>query len=512
MKSMKLMKLMTWIAVMAMIILLTACTSAEKEISGEAAETIPEFTLFDKQTKNVMSEDETVQISVPENWITREVPLNGNNRLVVHNDQASMILNIIQEHHEDVNEDMDLEKWAEEFYAEIGEVTILEERVPQIDGVAAREKFIKFVQNNTNQFWMQTFLEKDGAFYLISIAISESSYSSNKEELQKMTETFKVLKPAEKEVFDSTNSQTMFNDDQSLQITVPLNWREARTDINQIGEFILKNDRKAEFLLMREFASGKTEEITVQEVVDGRFENYKQFYQGEIIGSRELLIDGRPAYQLEGRCEYKGEKHGLLITALQKDNAYYVMMISSPIEDFLVYEREYKRVLESLHVLKKVEEQNKSHGMENEQPKVFDNKLASMKIELTEGWKKIDIDQDAQLQAIHPGDNTWFYAYGEKVSEDDGLTVEDLFEFYSSDSGLENPRWMKPEPIKIQAYDAIYFKGTGTSEGTKATIIGAITLSSSQYTFLIFAGKQDVMEDNEAWFKKALTTYSERLW
>lgn len=509
---MKSMRIKTWFAVMAMLILLTACTSIKKEMSGETTANIPEFMLFDKPTKTVLSEDETVQISVPGDWITREVSPNGNNRLVTHNDEASIVLNIIQELHADANENMDLEKWTEEFNAEIGQITIIDERLLEIDGVPARERFIKYVQNNSQYFWMQTFLDKDGAFYLISISISELSYSSNKEDLQKMTGTFKVLKPAEKEVFDSTNSQTMVNDDQSLQITVPLNWREARTDINQIGEFILKNDRKAELLLMREFASGKTEETPLQEIVDGRFDYYKQFQQGEVIGWRQLLIDGQPAYQLEGRCEYKGETQGLLITALLKDNAYYVMMISSPVEDFLIYEREYKRIIESFQVLKKVEEQNKSLGMENEQPKVFDNKLAAMKIELTEEWKKINIDQDAQLQAIHPGDNTWFYAYGEEASEDDALTVEDLYEFYINDSGLENPTWTKAEPIKIQEYDAIYFKGTGTSNGTKATVIVAITLSSRQYTLLMFAGKQDVMEANEAWFKKALTTYSERLY
>jgi len=504
------MKLQMWIAVIAMLILLTACTSDEKEGSGEAAASIPDFTLFEKQTKTAMSKDKTVQISIPEDWTILEEATQGNVRLVVDGERYPAVISIVEELRADANEDMTLEKWVEELGTDTGLVIISEERVLEIDGVPAKERLV--TKNKTALYWMQTFLEKEGAFYLISIEGVPLTFSNYKEEFQKMTETFKVLKPAEKEVFNSSNSQTMVNDDQSLQITVPMDWRKARTEINQIGEFILKNDRAAELLLMREFASGKTEETTLQEIVEGRFENYKEFYQGKKIGWRELLIDGQPAYQLEGRCEYKGDTHGLLITAFFKDNAYYVMMISSPVEDFLTYEREYKRVIESFQVLKRVEEQNKSLGMENEKPKVFDNKLASMKIELTEEWKIINIDQDAQLQAIHPGDNTFFSAYGEKVSKDDTLTVEDLFELYISDSGLENPQWTKPKPIKIQSYDAIYIKGTGTSNGEKATVILAITLSSRQYTILMFAGKQDVMEANEAWFKKALTTYSERLW
>lgn len=509
---MKFMKLKTWFAVTTMLVLLAACTTVEKEISGEGAANISDFTLFDKQTRTVMSEDETVQITVPEDWITREVSMNGNNRLVIHNDQASITLSIVQELHSEANDDMNLEKWENEFDANIGQTTVVDERTLEIDGVPARERSIKYVENYSKHLWMQTFLEKDGAFYLISISIPESTYSLNKEELQKMTETFKVLKPAEKEVFDSSNSQTMTNDDQSLQITVPMNWREARTNINQVGEFILKNDRKAELLLMREFASGKTEDTTLQEIVDGRFENYKQFHQGEMIGWRQLLIDGQPAYQVEGRCEYNGEDHGLLITALLKDNAYYVMVISSPVEDFLIYKREYKRILESFQVLKHVGEQSDSVAMDKEQSEVFDNKLASMKIELTAQWKKINLDQDAQLQAIHPGDNTLFFAYGEQASEDDTLTLDDIYEYYISDSLLESPKWSKPEPIKIQDYDAIYFKGTGISNGTKATIIVAITRSSRQYTQLMFVGKQDVMEANEDWYKKAISTYSERLY
>ncbi|GAA0134480.1 hypothetical protein YSY43_13200 [Paenibacillus sp. YSY-4.3] len=508
---MNFMRLKTWIAVIAMLILLTACTSAEKEISGEAAAKIPDFTLFDKQTKIVMSEDETVQISVPEDWIIAEDATQGNVRLVVDGERYPAVISIVEELHADANEDMTLEKWAEELDTDTGLVMISEERILEIDGVRAKERLVA-KKNNAGRYWMQTFLEKEGAFYLISIEGAQVAFSNDKEEFQKMTETFKVLKPAEKEVFNSSNSQTMVNDDQSLQITVPLNWWEDKTDIKQIGEFTLKNDQKAELLLIREFASGMTEETTLQEIVGGRFENFKEFQQGEMIGWRELLIDGQPAYQLEGRCEYKGETHGLLITALRKDNAYYLMVISSPVEDFLTYEREYKRVIESFQVLKKVEEQNKSLGMENEQPQVFDNKLASMKIELTEEWKKVNIDQDAQLQAMHLGDNTVFFAYGEKVSEDFALTVEDLFELYISDSGLEILEWTKPEPIQIQAYDAIYFKGSGTVSGTKATVTLAITLSSRQYTLLMFIGKQDVMEANEAWYKKALTTYSERLW
>ncbi|TVY03337.1 hypothetical protein [Cohnella terricola] len=507
---MKFMKLQMWIAVIAILILLTACTSDENERSGEAAAGISDFTLFREQTKTAMSKDETVQISVPEKWIIKEDATQGNVRLVVDGVHYPAVISIIEELRADANEDMTLEKWVEELDTDTGSVIVSEERLLEIDGVPAKERLVK--RDNSPRCWMQIFLEKETAFYLISIEGVDLTFSNDKEEIQKMTETFKVLKPAEKEVFNSSNSKTMVNDDQSLQITIPMNWRKASTEVSQIGEFIFKNDRAAELLLLREFASGKTEETTLQEIVEGRFEYYKQFSQGEKKGQRELLIDGQPAYQLEGRCEYNGKTHGFLITALFKDNAYYVMMISSPLEDFLTYEREHKRIIESFQVLKRVEEQNKSLGMENEQPKVFDNKLASMKIELTEEWKLINIDQDAKIKAIHPGDNTLFFAYGGKVSKNDAVTVKDLFELYISDSGLENPQWTKPKPIKIQSYDAIYFKGTGTSNGEKATVILAITLSSRQYAILLFAGKQDVMEANEAWFKKALTTYSERLW
>ncbi|WP_334074269.1 MULTISPECIES: PsbP-related protein [Paenibacillus] len=475
----------------------------------------PGLALLREPVKTVGSKDGTVQISVPKSWWPDEEDHTyGSTRLVLHGNQTNLTpvtLSIMQELLADASEGMNLEVWEKELDKEYESVDVQDVQTVEIDGVSAKERYIMRVHNNVTDYAMQAFLEKEGAFYLIEIAGLGAS-SSPKEELRKLMSTFKVLKPAEKEQFIEYQSETVVNNDQSMQIKVPLKWNKMRTQYDQVAEFILHDDRNAQLIVTRVFESKMTEGKEPEAIVNERFDSLQLVGHGEKTGWRNLTIDGRPAYQLEGRSELEGEKRGVLITGLKKGNAYYFLTVTCPPDDFVSHKREYKRIVDSFKVLKEVEEPNLSLGFIKEKTKVFKNKRASMKIELTEKWKEFKLFNDGEIEVRHDGsDNTLFTAYAEDATGLESVTMEDAYQLYIESLALENPSWTKPEPIKIKGNEAIYFKGTGIFNGRKAMVIMALTRSSRQFTQMMFTGEQDFMEANEDWFKKALTTYTETL-
>lgn len=504
-----------WLACIVLFVLITGCQSGENGNANPVQGKEQGLTLLREPLKTVGSKDGTVQISVPESWWLDEGDHTyGSTRLVLHGygtNRTLVTLSIMQELRADASEGMTLEVWEKELDKEYASVDVQVVQTVEIDGVTAKERYIMRIHNNATEYVMQTFLEKEDAFYLIEITGPEAS-SHPKEESRKLMSTFKVLKPAEKEQFIEYQSETIVNNDQSLQIKVPLKWNKMRTPYDQVAEFILHDDRNAQLLVARVFESKMTEGKEPEAIVNERFDSLQLVGHGEKTGWRNLTIDGQPAYQLEGRTELEGEKRGVLMTGLKKGNAYYFLTVTCPPEDFVSHKREYKRIVDSFKVLKEVEEPNLSFDFSKEKSKVFKNKRASMKVELTEVWKEFKLFDDGEIELRHDGsDNTLFTAYAEDAAGLESVTMEDAYQLYIESLALENPSWTKPEPINIKGYEAIYFKGTGIFNGRRAMVIMAITRSSRQFTQMMFIGEQDFMEANEDWFKKALTTYKETL-
>lgn len=504
-----------WLVCIVLFVLITGCQSGENGNANPVQGKGQGLTLLREPVKTVGSKDGAVQISVPESWTVEEKDYTyGSTRLVVNGNRYPVLLSIIQELQVDANEGMNLDTWEQELDATFDDVLVKDSRTTETDGVEGKERYIyRQIDGGIKEYAMQTFLEKEGAFYLIQITGPELAFTNDKEDLQKMMSTFKVLKPAEKEVFDNSNSKKIVSNDQSLQITVPTKWSELNTQYERIAELTLHDeDRYAQLLITRVFESDIKKGKAPQEIVDERFDSLQGMGNVEKTGWRHLTIDGQPAYQLEGYTDMKEEERWILITGLKKGNAYYIITITCPLSEYMSYKREYKRITDSFQVLKQVEKQKASHGLDQEKSKMFENKLPRMKIELTEGWKSLRLFDDGEIQAVHDGgDNTMFMSFAEDAAGLESMTLEDIYESYIDNVPLENPNWSKPKPIKIQGYEAIYFKGTGVGNGTKAMIFMAITRSSRQITQLMFVGQQDFMEANEDWFKKALTTYTESL-
>lgn len=503
-----------WLACIVLFVLITGCQSGENGNANPVQEKKQGLTLLREPVKTVGSKDGTVQISVPKSWWLDEGDHTyGSTRLVLHGygtNRTLVTLSIMQELRADASEGMTLEVWEKELDKEYASVDVQDVQTVEIDGVTAKERYIMRVHNNATEYVMQTFLEKEGAFYLIEITGPGAS-SHPKEESRKLMSTFQVLKPAEKEQFVQSQSQTIVSENKSLQITVPLNWGEMESQYDQIAELILRDDRTTQLMVTRVFESEIEQEKLTEKIVNERFNSLQLVGHSEKLGWRNLTIDGQPAYQLEGKSELEGTKRGVIITGLKKGNAYYFLTITCPLKDFSLYKREYKRIMDSFKVLKQVEKPKPSL-LNNENPKVFESIPPNMRIELTEKWKELSLFHDGQIQMLHEGgDNTMFMAIGEDAAGLASVTLEEAYELYIDSSVLQNSSWSKPEPIKIRNYDAIYFKGTGISNGRKAMVIMAITRTSRQCTQLIFVGEQEFMKANEDWFKKALTTYKEGL-
>lgn len=504
-----------WLAWIVLFVLISGCQSGENGDVNPVQEKEQGLTLLREPVKTVGSKDGTFQISVPESWTLEEKDYTyGSTRLVVNGNRYPVLLSIIQELQVDANEGMNLDTWEQELDAAFDDVLIKDSQTIETDGVKGKERYIyRQIDGGIKEYVMQTFLEKEGAFYLVQITGPELAFTNDKEDLQKLMSTFKVLKSAEKEVFDNSNSKKIVSKDQSLQITVPAKWSEFNTRYERIAELTLHDeDRYAQLIITRTFESDIKEGKAPQEIVDERFDSLQGIGNVEKTGYRYLTIDGQPAYQLEGYTDMKEEERWVMVTGLKKGNAYYIITITCPLSEYMSYKREYKRITDSFQVLKQVEKQKTSHLLGQEKSKVFEHKLPRMKIELTEGWKSLRLFDDGEIQAVHDGgDNTMFMSFAEDAAEFESVTMEDAYELYIESVALENPSWTEPEPIKIQGYEAIYFKGIGIGNGKKTMIITAITRSSRQFTQMIFTGEQDFMEANEDWFKKALTTYTETL-
>lgn len=187
-------------------------------------------------------------------------------------------------------------------------------------------------------------LEKGGSFYQIVTWSTQSKFESNKQDLLKAIESFKILKetplasasasasasPSESTDTDTnkkddknTDVTTLMSDDKKMEITIPA-YMSYELELSPIADIQASRSQKEEYMMvMREGKDVFADNFTLTDYYEAISANMsKSVTNSTKTEPREIQVNGQPAVQFELNGEFDKIKISYLITLVETDGNF----------------------------------------------------------------------------------------------------------------------------------------------------------------------------------------------
>ncbi|GIP33310.1 hypothetical protein [Paenibacillus sp. J2TS4] len=329
-------------------------------------------------------------------------------------------------------------------------------------------------------------------------------------------------KGADKEETDSKSKvegKELKSQDESVQITVPSDWKENST-LNPQAILGAANLRKEKYVIAVPFAKSEfADSTTLDDFISVTNSNIELTATKMEVGEiKEVQIDDVSAKQTVIAAEVSGIQVRYLITYLEKGNRFYQLAAWTLDERYDEYEKEFSNVINSFRILN---ENPDTAAVENSNSKKNLKKVTLTddedwtEITLPGGWSQIHgLNEEASLQASYitnASENYMVVLSEPKEDFEEGHTLSDYYdlimEMQLTDEVIGNSNYTDAVELEINGLPAVQFEVRGEVDKVKIAYLFTLVESESGFHQLIFWTNDQKLDENKQTYLDAINTF-----